>query len=208
MDEEELVAAAQRGELPAFNQLILRYQSLAYNVAYRIVGDTDAAADATQDAFLKAYRALRSYRGGSFKAWLLRIVANTCYDALRARKRRPATSLDDLAVAPEHARQMINGREGPEDWALRQELSRVIQAGIATLPPDQRTAVVLADIQGLSYQEIATVMGCSLGTVKSRLSRGRAKLRDYLLQQQELLPSRYRLQGTRRKGQECIKQGH
>ena len=194
MDEKELVAAAQRGNLPAFNQLVLRYQGLAYNVAYRIVGDADAAADATQDAFLKAYRGLRGYRGGSFKAWLLRIVTNTCYDALRARRRRRTTSLNDLAMAPEHAWQMVNGREGPEERALRQELNQVIQAGIATLPPDQRTAVVLCDVQGLSYQEIAEVMGCSLGTVKSRLSRGRAKLRDYLLQQQELLPSRYRLQ--------------
>jgi len=196
MDEKTLVAAAQRGELPAFNQLVLHYQGLAYNVAYRIVGNADAAADATQDAFLKAYRALGGYRGGSFKAWLLRIVTNTCYDALRARQRRRSSSLDDLDVAPEHAWQLVNGHAGPEEQALRRELGRVIQAGIATLPPDQRTAVVLSDIQGLSYQEAAEAMGCSLGTVKSRLSRGRAKLRGYLLQQQELLPSRYRLQSA------------
>jgi len=196
MDEKALVAAAQRGELPAFNQLVLQYQSLAYNVAYRIMGDADAATDATQDAFFKAYRALRDYRGGSLKAWLLRIVTNTCYDMLRAQQRRRTTSLDDLAVAPEHAWQMVSRSEGPEEHALRQELGQAIQIGMATLPTDQRTAVILSDIQGLSYQDIAEVMGCSLGTVKSRLSRGRARLRDILLQQQELLPSRYRLQNT------------
>jgi RNA polymerase sigma-70 factor (ECF subfamily) len=92
---------------------------------------------------------------------------------------------------------LANGHAGPEERTLRRELGRVIQAGIAELPADQRTAVVLSDIQGMSYQEIAGIMGCSLGTVKSRLSRGRAKLRDYLLQQQELLPSRYRLQSAR-----------
>jgi RNA polymerase sigma-70 factor (ECF subfamily) len=193
MDESTLIAAAQRGELPAFNQLVLSYQGLAYNVAYRIVGDADAASDAAQDAFLKAYKALADYRGGSFKAWLLRIVTNTCYDVLRARRRRPTSSLDDLSVAPEHAWQLVNGRDGPEERALQQELGRVIQAAMATLPPDQRAAVVLSDIQGLSYQELAEIMGVSLGTVKSRLSRARAKLRDHLLQQQELLPSRYRL---------------
>lgn len=200
MDERKLIVAAQRGELAAFNRLVLNYQSLAYNVAFRIVGDPDAAADATQDAFLKAYRALGSYRGGSFKSWLLRIVTNTCYDILRSRQRRPASSLDDLPVEREHAWQLIDDRAGPEDLALRQELGEAIQAGIAILPPEQRTAVILSDIQGMSYEEIATVMDSSLGTVKSRLSRGRAKLRDYLLERQELLPSRYRLENTGSQG--------
>jgi RNA polymerase sigma-70 factor (ECF subfamily) len=160
------------------------------------MGDPDLAADATQDSFVKAYKALAGYRGGSFKSWVLRIVTNTCYDMIRARKRRPASSLDDLAVEPEHAWQLTNGHAGPEEQALQHELGRVIQSGIDSLPPDQRTALVLSDVHGMSYEEIAETMRCSLGTVKSRLSRARAKLRDYLLQQQELLPSRYRLQGT------------
>ena len=88
-DEAALIAAAQKGHLPSFNQLILHYQSLAYNVAYRVMGDNELAADATQDAFIKAFQRLDQYRGGSFKAWLLRIVTNTCYDVLRARRRRP-----------------------------------------------------------------------------------------------------------------------
>lgn len=193
-DEQALIEAASRGELPAFNQLILAYQGLAYNLAYRILGNGEAAADATQEAFIKAYRSLGQYRGGSFKAWLLRIVTNVCYDQLRNLQRRPTSSLEDLAGNTEHAGQLVDEAEQPPDYALRQELGRVIQAGIQRLPAEQRMVLVLSDIEGLSYEEIAQVMETSLGTVKSRLSRARAKLRDFLLTHQELLPSRYRLQ--------------
>ncbi|MCD6290612.1 MAG: sigma-70 family RNA polymerase sigma factor [Anaerolineae bacterium] len=197
MDEEAVIRAAQGGQLSAFNQLVMWYQGLAYNVAYRILGDPDAAADATQDSFLKAYRSLKSFRGGAFKSWLLRIVTNTCYDRLRAQKRRPTSSLDDLTIDPEHATQLTYEGEGPEEHMLRWELSDLIQEGIRRLPEDQRTTLVLADIEGLSYQEIAEITGVQLGTVKSRLSRGRARLRDYLLERQELLPKRYRLKNTK-----------
>ena len=193
MDEQALIAAAQKGHLPAFNQLVLLYQSIAYNVAYRILSNPDAAADATQDAFLKAYKAISKFRGGSFKSWLLRIVTNTCYDQLRRKKRRPATSLDDLPVDADHSLYLRDPASQPDEYAERQELNRAIQAGIGTLPVEQRVVVVLSDVQGMSYQEIVEITGLSLGTVKSRLSRGRAKLRDYLQQQRELLPSRYRL---------------
>lgn len=193
-DETALIQAAQRGKLVAFNRLVLHYQTLAYNVAYRILGDPDAASDATQDSFLKAYKAIGQFRGGSFKAWLLRIVTNVCYDQLRLRQRRPTDSLDDLLTDADHAPVLINGREGPEAHAMRAELNRVIQACITTLPADQRTTLVLSDIQGMNYQEIAEATGVSIGTVKSRLSRGRAKLREALLQHRELLPHAYRLQ--------------
>jgi len=194
MDEKALIAAARRGDVSSFNQLVLNYQSMAYNVAYRILGDRDAAADATQDAFLSAFKAIGKFRGGSFKSWLLRIVTNTCYDQLRHKQRQPTASLDALLVLePAPIRSLTDPGESPEEYALRQELSKVIQAGIATLPPEQRVALVLSDIQGLSYQEIAEITGASLGTVKSRLSRARSKLRDFLLKQGELLPSRYRL---------------
>jgi RNA polymerase sigma-70 factor (ECF subfamily) len=194
MDERRLIELARRGDAQAFNRLVLAYQGLAYNIAYRIVGDPDAAADATQDAFLSAYRALPDFRGGSFKAWLLRIVTNACYDQLRARQRRPSTSLEDLLTEPDQEPSFFRDEnESPEEFAMRRELGRVIQLGILTLPVDQRTTLVLADIQGLSYEEIAEVTQVSLGTVKSRLSRARARLRDYLLAQEELLPDRYRL---------------
>jgi RNA polymerase sigma factor (sigma-70 family) len=193
MEEKALIANAQQGEIPAFNQLVLTYQSMVYNLAYRILGDADAAADASQDTFISAFRAIKKFRGGSFKAWLLRIATNTCYDQLRYKQRRPTSSLEALLVETDHSSSFTDPAEGPEDYTLRQELGQVIQAGLATLPSDQRIALVLSDVQGLSYQEVAEVTRSSLGTVKSRLSRGRAKLRDYLLEQGELLPARYRL---------------
>ena len=193
MEEKALIAAAQRGEVPAFNQLVLTYQSMVYNLAYRILSDADAAADASQDTFISAFRALKKFRGGSFKAWLLRIATNACYDQLRYKQRRPTSSLEALFVETDHPPSFTDPGEGPEDYALRQELGQVMQAGLNALPPDQRIALVLSDVQGFSYQEIAEITRSSLGTVKSRLSRGRAKLRDYLLDQGELLPARYRL---------------
>ncbi|MGB9593539.1 MAG: RNA polymerase sigma factor [Anaerolineae bacterium] len=195
MDEQRLIAQAQRGDLHAFNQLVLAYQSTMYNVAYRILGDPDAAADATQDAFVSAYKAIARFRGGSFKAWLLRIVTNACYDQLRVKQRRPTDSLDDMLVEPEHDATLRDDSESPEEFVLRQELGAAIQQGLSILPPDQRITLVLSDIEGLSYDEIAQATQVSLGTVKSRLSRARAKLRDYLLHNGELLPAAYRLQG-------------
>ncbi len=196
-DEQALIAAAQRGDLPSFNQLVLHYQGLAYNVAYRIVGDQDSAADATQDAFVKAFQRLDQYRGGSFKSWLLRIITNTCYDVLRARKRRPTSTLEhddeDTESDPDYDPRLIDSAERPDAYVIRQELASVIQAAIGQLPADQRATLVLADIEGLDYQEIADATGAALGTVKSRLSRARARLRDILMAQQELLPARYRL---------------
>jgi len=193
MDEQALVAAARRGDTQAFNQLILTYQTLVYNVAYRMLHDRDVAADATQEAFVSAFRAIQGFRGGSFKAWLLRIATNACYDQLRIVQRRPTSSLDDLLVDPDHSAMLIDYTESPEDYAVRRDLGRAIQNGLDRLPPDQRATVILSDIQGLSYEEIAQATGVSLGTVKSRLSRGRARLRDCLRQEQELSPKPYRL---------------
>lgn len=193
MDEVQAIQAAQKGDLSAFNRLVMAYQGMAYNVAYRIVGDGDAAADACQEAFLSAFKGIKKFRGGSFKSWILRIVTNACYDQMRYKGRRPANSLEEVAENPDYSPRLVNGRERPEEYTLRQELSDVIQLGIETLPSDQRVALVLSDVQGFSYQEIADITGVSLGTVKSRLSRARTKLRDYLLAQQELLPAQYRL---------------
>lgn len=193
MDELALIASAQKGDLRAFNQLVLLYQSMAYNVAYRILSDPDAAADATQDAFFSAYKAMKKFRGGSFKAWLLRIVTNACYDQLRVKKRRPTSSLDDMPVESEHSQFLRDESESPDEFLERQELGQFLQHGISALPIEQRAVLVLSDVQGLSYQEVAEIMDLSLGTVKSRLSRGRARLRDFLLERGELLPARYRL---------------
>lgn len=194
MDETRTIQEAQRGSLAAFNQLVMAYQGTAYNVAYRVIGEGEAAADACQDAFLKAYQAIKQYRGGSFKSWLMRIVTNTCYDHLRYKGRRPANSLEDMVENPTSDNvKLINGTEHPEERVLRGELNDLIQIGISQLPEDQRLVLVLSDVQGFSYQEIAEIIDQPLGTVKSRLSRGRQRLRDFLWQQQELLPSQYRL---------------
>ena len=194
MDETTAIYKAQQGDLAAFNQLVMAYQGTAYNVAYRVMGNSETAADACQDAFLKAYKSIKQYEGGSFKSWLFRIVTNTCYDHLRYKKRRPATSLDDMTDNPdEHNTHLVSDIEAPEDRVLRGELNDLIQLGINQLPEDQRLVLVLSDVQGMAYQEIAEIIDQPLGTVKSRLSRGRRRLRDFLLEQKELLPGQYRL---------------
>ena len=195
MDEASLIADAQKGKIDAFNELVLTYQQQVYNLAYRIMGDPASAADATQDAFISAYQSLSRFRGGSFKSYLLRIVSNRCYDELRRRKRRPATSFEDVEIDEDANPMLANGGEDPEEYTERQEMADVLQAGIETLPPDQRVTLVLSDVQGMSYEEIAEVTEVALGTVKSRLARARSKLRDYLRDNGELLPLRYRLEG-------------
>jgi RNA polymerase sigma-70 factor (ECF subfamily) len=180
LDDEILVKKALQGDVKAFNRLVLRYQDTAYNVAYRIMGNGDDAADVVQESFVKAYQRLGQLRGGSFKAWLLRIVTNTCYDKLRYRKRRPTVSIDDLAGDDSHSILLRSSTPCPEEAALRAEREEIIQQGISTLPPDQRAVLVLSDVEGFSYREIAEIVQVPIGTVRSRLARARAKMRDYL----------------------------
>ena len=195
MDEAGLIAAATRGNVGAFNELVLTYQHQVYNLAYRILGDSASAADAAQEAFISAYKSIARFRGGSFRSYMLRIVTNGCYDELRRRKRRPTTSFDDFGELDEEANPaLVDESESPEEYLERQEVARMVQAGIEALPPDQRVTLVLSDVQGLSYQEISEVTNVSLGTVKSRLARARGKLRDTLRSSGELLPARYRLE--------------
>lgn len=197
MDEFRTITQAQKGDLSAFNRLVMAYQGTAYNVAYRVTGNRESAADACQDSFLKAYKSIKQYQGGSFKSWLLRIVTNTCYDHIRYKNRRPATSLEDLTENPDdHSTKLISNTERPEDHVLRNEIKDMLQLSINQLPEDQRTVLVLSDVQGLSYHEISEIINQPLGTVKSRLSRARRRLRTYLMQQKELLPGQYRLKNT------------
>lgn len=192
-EEQRLISAAQAGDLDAFNQIVRLYETRVYNLCYRMLGDADAAADATQDAFIAAFRNVRSFRGGVFKAWLLRIATNACYDVLRARKRRPAVSLDSTDNEDDNTRtEAPDPGESLDEMVVRQELSAAIQQGLAELPEDQRIVIILSDIQGLAYEEIAQITGVQLGTVKSRLSRARARLRD-ILRAGELLPAKFRL---------------
>ena len=190
--EQAVIERAQAQDLDAFNELVVTYQRLAFSVAYRMLQDEDAAADAVQESFIKAYRGLHTFRGGSFKSWLMRIVTNTCYDALRARKRRATDSLDALPAEQEHDPHLIDKAESPQEYAERMELNRIIEAGIASLPEDQRLMILLRDVHGYAYEEIAQITGAPMGTVKSRISRGRIKLRERLLAQPELLPASFR----------------
>jgi RNA polymerase sigma-70 factor (ECF subfamily) len=196
MNEEQLIRAAQKGDLNAFNLLVLDYQGLAFNLAYRLLGDDPSAQDVTQDAFVSAYKNLRSYRGGSFKAWLLRIVTNGSYDELRRRKRHPQISLEpeekDGDPAPDPA-WLADPGEGPQELAERVELNAAIQRCLSELEADFRAAVVLIDVQGMDYGEAALILRRPLGTVKSRLARARGRLQNCLQGFMELLPDRFRL---------------
>ncbi len=153
------------------------------------MGEAHSAADAAQEAFITAFRRLETYRGGSFRAWLLRITTNQCYDELRRRQRRPAVSVDELGDDPP----IPDDSDTPEEVAQQRELQRAIQDCINALNDDQRVVLVLCDVEGLNYQEIAESVGAQMGTVKSRLSRARAAVRDCLQGVRELLPAAYRL---------------
>jgi len=192
MEEHELISRSKSGDVEAFNLIVEQYQRLVYNLSLRILGNAEAAEDATQDTFLSAYKAVGKFRGGNLKAWLLRIATNSCYDKLRVARRHRVTSLDTMLLESE-APPLADPAESPEDYTLRQELGRFLSEGLAHLPNDQRLVVILSDIQGLSYEEISQATDCSLGTVKSRLNRGRTRLRDFLLQRKELLPPKFRL---------------
>lgn len=191
-DDQKLVQLALNGNTESFNQLVDRYQSRAYGLCVRMLGDADQAADVAQDAFISAYRHLPGLRG-EFRPWLMRIVANACRDVLRIQKRRPSVSLDmttDDDEAP--ALQIADTTAGPEEQLLRREMQQTIATALFTIPADQREVIVLSDIEGLSYQEIADITGINIGTVKSRLNRARMRLRE-LLYAAELLPQVRRL---------------
>jgi len=199
MDEVALIHEAQRGGLEAFNRLVLEYQARAFNVAYRIMGDPDAAADVVQDAFVSAFRNIRAYRGGSFRAWVSRIVVNGCYDEFRRRKRRPAVSLEELTAEVDGADSdgsalLTSHEEQPEAAIERAELAEAIQGCLHGLPIEFRTVLVLVDVMDYDYEEVAHVTGKPLGTVKSRLARGRARVRDCLKGHRELLATVIRLE--------------
>ncbi len=200
-DEILLITRSQNGDVNAFNQLVLKYQQTTYNVVLRMVGDYDAAADVTQDTFIAAFRAIQTFRGGpSFRAWLLRIASNQACDFWRRAHRHAQDSLDTIMDEDEpHDADLLSAlvateqATNPEEFLLNQELQELIQKGLQELPLDQRVVVILCDVQGLSYEEIAASTQTSLGTVRSRISRGRKRLRDYLYRHRELLPRSYRL---------------
>ena len=195
MDEQALIQDALDGNLDAFNTLVLHYQDMAYNVAYRIMGEHGAADDATQEAFISAYQKLEQYRGGSFKAWLLRIVTNNCYDELRRRQRQPVTPLKPELPDGETLENpyWIEDEDAtPEEQSEQAELQAAIQNCINQLDRKFKLILVLVDVQGLDYQTAAEAAGTPVGTVKSRLARARERVQDCLHGFWELLPEVFR----------------
>ncbi len=196
MDEVALIAQAQKGDVQAYNALVLHYQQVVYNVAYRIMGDPQSAEDAAQEAFISAFKALNKFQDGNFKAWLLRITTNGCYDELRRRKRRPQSSLERITDDNQESFAFLRDPAvGPEQRQQQMELIQAIEECLQSLPDDQRITAVLCDVEGYDYNAIADITDVSLGTVKSRVSRARSRLRDCLQGFKELLPANYRLQG-------------
>lgn len=197
MDEKALIKDAQRGNLDAFNTLVLNYQDSVFNVALRIMGDDELAADASQDAFISAFKGISSFRGGSFKGWLMRIVTNACYDELRRQKRRPTTPLEpetDDGEEMDSPRWLADPNMTPAQQAEVDEVEHAIQHCLDNLPIDFKTVMVMTDIQGLDYAEVATAVRAPLGTIKSRLARARLRMRECLQGFAELLPANYRLE--------------
>ncbi len=192
-EEEAWIRAAKEGDLEAFNHLVLLYQSQVYALAYRLVGDHEAASDVAQETFLAAFRHIRRFRGTTLRSWLLRIAANQAYDLLRRRKVRAGVSLDVLQGHPDMVELRRGGVEGdPVAYSEQRELQEEIQRALETLPPGQRAVIVLCDLEGLPYREAAHILGISQGTLKSRLSRGRERMRAYFFERRELLPSSIR----------------
>ncbi len=202
-DETELVERSRRGDLEAFNAIVVAYQDQVYNLCLRMLGSRQPAEDVAQETFLSAFRNVGRMRGPTVRAWLLRIASNGCIDEIRRRHRQPQLSLDSPPDEGASGRKLDapDPAAGPEQMVLRFELRDALRSELLRLPADQRLAVVLCDVEGLSYEEIAATMGSSVGTVKSRISRGRARLREGVGAKGELFGDLVRLSSSGPKGE-------
>ncbi len=186
--ENRWIEMAQMGDLSAFNELVLAHQDLLFRMALWMLNDENGAADITQTVFLAAYRGMRNFRGGSLRCWLLKMVRNSCIDELRRRKRHPWLSLEPLnknGEEIESARWLIDPGASPEEALIQHETRERVEYGLRRLPETMREIVVLIDIEEWDYAEVSTALGIPLGTVKSRLGRARARLREILRGKQQ-----------------------
>lgn len=193
-EEKELIVAAQRGDLNAFNVLISRYQNLLFGIALRMLNDEDPASDAVQEALISAFSKFRTFRGGSLRSWLARVTVNACYDELRRKRRQREVPLEQFNMEGEEVEDLmwlIDPAALPEERYESYELESAIQRSLNQLTPVYREVVVLVDIEGLSYEEASIAARVPVGTVKSRLARARLQMRSSLLGCEELLPSQY-----------------
>lgn len=189
--EQALIERCQRGDKQAFDALLARYETQVYNLAYRLMGNPDDARDLAQEAFLRMYKALPHFRGGSaFATWLYRIVTNLCLDEMKKRRRRPQLVDEPIGEDDENAEPLVeriaDEKASPDEVALSHERQRLVQAAISSLRRHHRAVLVLYDLQGCSYSEIADVLKVSVGTVKSRLNRARLALKEKLEPYREL----------------------
>lgn len=195
-DEATLIAKSQQGDVEAFGELVSIYEKQVYTIAYRFMGNPEDASDLTQEAFVRAFRAISRFRGeASFKTWIYHIVANVCRDELRKRKKQAVVSLDAPIVTDDGyiAREQEDWSLAPERVYESIELQETIQELLNQLIPEYRQVLVLRELQGFTYEEIANILGCSLGTVKSRINRARKALRDLIAANKELFPGSSRL---------------
>lgn len=187
--EKLLVKKSQSGDIEAFEQLVSAYDKRAYNIAYRVMGNEEDAKDMAQEAMLRVYRSIKDFKGqSSFSTWLYRIVTNVCLDELRRRKNDKHVSFDSTIQTEdgELHMELSSDKETPETAYERVEQRELIKKAIRELNDEYRSVIVLRDIQGFSYEEISNMLECSLGTVKSRINRARAMLRDKLKGSMEL----------------------
>lgn len=192
VEVEIFLESARKGDVQAFNEVVLIYQDRVFNLAYRILQDAALADDIAQETFITAFRKLEQFKGGNFKAWLLRITTNACYDELRRHKRQRTDALADDEIDEEADSRLVSSAESPEGYTQRAELQSAIEACFEQLSEAFRIVAVLVDVEEYSYEEVARLANISLGTVKSRVSRARLALRDCLRGHGELLPAVFR----------------
>jgi RNA polymerase sigma-70 factor, ECF subfamily len=195
--ETTLIQAAQRGDLDAFNQLVLRYQNLLFGIALRLLNDEDVASDAVQEALISAFRRFHTFRGDSLRSWLARVVVNACYDEMRKKRRQHSMPLEQYNAEGDEIETsywLVDAQADPELQFETTELEGAIQRSLNKLPSIYRLMLVLVDIEGLSYEEAAMAAHIPVGTVKSRLARARLQMQKSLQAAGELLPASYRVE--------------
>ncbi len=183
--DEELVASATAGDIDSFNQLVVRWERPIYALAYRTLGRDEDARDVVQEAFMRAYRGLRGFKGqAKFSSWLYRITLNLCRDWMRRERRAPIVAVPEGTDPIELADDRASPVESVEDLVARREMSAAVARAMAELPEEQRAAIMLKEYHGLTFQEIAEMLNCPLSTVKTRLYQGLSVLRRRLERQQ------------------------
>lgn len=186
-DEKRLVNKAKKGNIAAFEELIITHETRIYNIAYRMFNNEEDAKDLSQEIFIKVFENIRKFKGNSsFSTWLYRIATNLCIDELRRRKGKETYSIDEEIETDEGnmKREYSDTNPNPEEIAMKKEEKHHIDNAINNLSEDHKAAIILRDLQGFEYNEISKILGCSLGTVKSRISRARIQLRELLIKQE------------------------